>query len=176
MDIELLLCSMFLLFLFGSEGVLYYYSHKKYKKAKKEWHYITSTKIGIGRNRMAFEFFRIMALLAFSIYVLINIHHISLNIIILLLAFLVIVNIYDKINPASGDIEIYKDGVIILKSFLNYHLALPWKFFKGYKVKFKNKTKYVILVPKSKLFFNIYLKDMDGKVEETIKNHLNPLQ
>jgi len=53
MDTELLLCSMFLLLLFGSEGVLYYYSHKKYKKAKKkEWHYITSTKIGIGRNRM----------------------------------------------------------------------------------------------------------------------------
>jgi hypothetical protein len=168
---------MFLLLLFGSEGVLYCYSHKKYKKAKKEWHYLTSTKIGIGRNRMAFEFFRIIILLAFSIYILININHIDLWIIVFLLAFLIIIDFYNKINPASGDIEIYKDGVIILKSFLNYHLALPWKFFKGYKVEVSNKNiKHVILIPKSKLFFNIYLKDMNGKVEETIKNHLNPLQ
>jgi hypothetical protein len=54
---------------------------------------------------------------------------------------------------------------------------LPWKFFKGYKVKVSKKNiKYVILIPKSKLFFDIYLIDKDGEVEKTIKNHLNPIQ
>ena len=100
----------------------------------------------------------------------------------LLIGFLFISTIYEKLNPASGTVEIYREGIAIyikifntLKPFLNYYLVLPWKFFKGYKIKSKNKKKYVVLIPKSKLFFNIYLKD-DGKVEEIIKSHLNPLQ
>jgi len=89
MDTELLLCGMFLLLLvrFGGSGILGHHLYKKYKKAKDNWHYITSTKVGMGRDRMAFEFFRIMVLLACSIYILINIHHIDLEIIVSLLAF-----------------------------------------------------------------------------------------
>ena len=174
MDTELLLCGMFLLLLvrFGGSGILGHHLYKKYKKAKDNWHYITSTKVGMGRDRMAFEFFRIMVLLACSIYILINIHHIDLGTIVSLLAFLIIIDFYNKVNPTLGDIEIYKEGVITLKSFLNYHLVLPWKFFKGYKVEVSNKNiKHVILIPKSKLLFNIHLIDEDGKIEETLRKY-----
>ncbi|AEF96639.1 hypothetical protein [Methanotorris igneus] len=171
-----------LMIVFNPYGILDYLLYKKYKKAKGEWHYITSTKIGMNRSRWIFILMVNIITLFFGLYILININHPDDEILTFSLIFLSIAIIYDKLNPTSGTVEIYKEGIAIyikrfniLKPFLNYYLVLPWKFFKGYKVKSKNKTKYVILIPKSKLFFNIYLKD-DGKVEEIIKNYLNPVQ
>jgi len=137
-------------------------------------------------NRIRWIFALIIEIIALSsgFYILININHPNDEILTFSLIFLFIMSIYDKFNPLSGTVEIYKEGIAIyikifnvLKPFLNYYLVLPWKFFKGYKVKVSKKNiKYVVLIPKSKLFFDIYLIDKDGEVEETIKNHLKPIQ
>jgi hypothetical protein len=172
-----------LLIIFGPpDSIIDYILYRKYKKAKEEWHYITSTDVGMNRSRWIFILMVEIIALSSGFYILININHPNDEILTFSLIFLFIMSIYDKLNPASGTAEIYKEGIAvyikifnILKPFLNYYLVLPWKFFKGYKVKFKN-IKYVVLIPKSKLFFDIYLIDEDGKVEEAIKNHLNPIQ
>ncbi|MEO2117604.1 MAG: hypothetical protein ABGW92_04265, partial [Methanocaldococcus sp.] len=145
--------------------------------------YITSTKMGMNRNRWIFTLIIEIIALFFGFYILININHPNTTIVSFLIVFMFIATIYDKFNPASGAVEIYKEGITIyikifntLKPFLNNYLVLPWEFFKGYKIKSKNNIKYVVLVPKSKLFFSIYLIDKDGEVEEVIKNYLNLLQ
>ncbi|XRO76273.1 hypothetical protein ACO3VM_05620 [Methanocaldococcus sp. 10A] len=191
MDIELILFIailflfpylIILIIVFDPHSILGYLLYKRYKKAKKEWHYITSTKIGMNRNRWSFTLMTAIIALFFVFYLLININHPDNKIIAFSIIFLSIAVIYDELNPTSGNVEIYKEGVIVyyelfdfLKPFLNYYLVLPWKFFKGYKVKSKNKRKYIILIPKSKLFFNIHIIDNDN-IEEIIKNYLNPIQ
>ncbi|CAB3287937.1 conserved membrane protein of unknown function [Methanocaldococcus lauensis] len=188
MDIELLLflfffpCFLIVIFIFSPDGILDLFLYIKYKKAKKDWHYITSTKLGMYIGRWIFMLIMIFILLSISFYLLININHPDTKMVILSVVFMSIFTIFDVFNPTSGNVEFYKEGVIVyfeifnfLKPFLNYYLPLPWKFFKGYKVKSKNKRKYIILIPKSKLFFNIYIIDNDN-VEEIIKNYLNPIQ
>ena len=174
-----------LLIIFGlPDCILGYILYRKYKKAKEEWHYITSANIGMNRIRWIFALIIEIIALSSGFYILININHPNDGILTFSLIFLFIMSIYDKFNPLSGTVEIYKEGIAIyikifnvLKPFLNHYLVLPWKFFKGYKVKVSKKNiKYVILIPKSKLFFDIYLIDKDGEVEKTIKNHLNPIQ
>ena len=173
-----------LLIIFGPpDSIIDYILYRKYKKAKEEWHYITSTNIGMNRIRWIFALIIEMIALLSGFYILININHPNDEILTFSLIFLFIMSIYDKLNPASGTAEIYKEGIAVyikifntLKPFLNYYLVLPWNFFKGYKISHKNKVKYVILVPKSRLFFNIYLIDKEGKVEEIIKSYLSCLQ
>ncbi|AIJ06419.1 hypothetical protein JH146_1577 [Methanocaldococcus bathoardescens] len=174
-----------LFIIFGPpDSIIDYILYKKYKKAKEEWHYITSTDIGMNRSRWIFILMVEIIALFFGFYILININHPHDEILTFSLIFLFIMSIYDKLNPASGTVEIYKEGIAVyikifntLKPFLNYYLVLPWKFFKGYKLKVSKKNiKYVVLIPKSKLFFDIYLIDEDGKVEEAIKNYLNHIQ
>lgn len=139
----------------------------------------------MGMNRSRWIFILIVEIIALcsGFYILININRPHDEILTFSLIFLFIAIIYDKLTPASGTVEIYKEGIAVyikifntLKPFLNRYIVLPWKFFKGYKIKSKNNTKYVILVPKSRLFFSIYLIDRDGNVEKTIRNHLNPIQ
>ncbi|AAB98217.1 hypothetical protein MJ_0226.1 [Methanocaldococcus jannaschii DSM 2661] len=163
--------------------ILDYLLYKKYRKAKEEWHYITSTNMGMNRSRWIFILIVEIIALCSGFYILININRPHDEILTFSLIFLFIAIIYDKLTPASGTVEIYKEGIAVyikifntLKPFLNRYIVLPWKFFKGYKIKSKNNTKYVILVPKSRLFFSIYLIDRDGNVEKTIRNHLNPIQ
>jgi len=163
--------------------ILDYILYKKYKKAKKEWHYITSTNMGMNRTRWIFTLMVEIIFISFGIYILVNINHPHNDISTFLLMLLFIEFIYDKLNPASGTVEIYREGIAVyikifntLKPFLNYYIVLPWKFFKGYKIKYKKNIKYVVLVPKSRLFFNIYLIDKEGKVEEAIKDYLSHIQ
>ncbi|XRP97373.1 hypothetical protein ACO3UB_02335 [Methanocaldococcus sp. 16A] len=178
-------CFLIVIVIFSPGGILDLYLYIKYKKAKNKWSYITSTKLGMYKGRWIFTLIMVFILLSFSFYLLININHPDNKIIAFSIIFLSIAIIYDELNPTSGNVEIYNEGIIVyfeifnfLKPFLNYYLVLPWKFFKGYKVKAlnsKNSIKYIVLVPKSKLFFDTYLID-NGEIEEIIKNYLNPIQ
>ncbi|EHP87587.1 hypothetical protein [Methanotorris formicicus] len=176
-----------LLIIFNEYSILDYILYKKYEKIRKEWHYITKTDLGMNKSRWIFILVEEIIFLVFGFYILITINKPHHEITLILSIFLLIAIVYDKINPASGTVEIYKEGIAIyikifntLKPFLNYYLVLPWKFFKGYKTKKRKlnnrEIEYIVLIPKSKLFFNIYLKDEDGKLEEIIKNYLNPIQ